>query len=113
MHPYLSRDMASGSDPRHPLRRALLRVRAWVEGHPYLLFAYRLAVGLLGAVIVMIGVVLIPLPGPGWLIVFLGIAVLGTEFASARRVGAFFKRIVTRAWAWWGARRDRKVTSPI
>ncbi|SEN65247.1 TIGR02611 family protein [Cryobacterium sp. TMT1-3] len=111
MSEHLSRDMASGSDPRHPVRRVLRRTRAWVDGHPYLLFAYRLGVGLLGTIIIVIGVVLIPLPGPGWLIVFLGLAVLGTEFAAARRVGEFFKRIVTRAWAWWRARRERRVSS--
>jgi len=107
----LSRDIATGTDPRHPVRRALGRARAWVEGHPYLLFAYRLAVALLGTLVILVGVILIPLPGPGWLIVFLGLAVLGTEFSTARRVGAFLKRIVTRAWAWWRARRDRRVAS--
>ena len=107
----LTRDIASGTDPRHPVRRALSRARAWVGGHPYLLMAYRLGVGLLGTMIVVIGIVLIPLPGPGWLIVFLGLAVLGTEFASARRVGAFLKRIVTRVWAWWRTRASRRATS--
>ena len=109
MSEHLSRDIASGSDPRHPVRRALRRARSWVDGHPYLLFAYRLGVGVLGTVIVVIGIILIPLPGPGWLIVFLGLAVLGTEFASARRLGGFLKRIVTRVWAWWCSRRDRPV----
>lgn len=111
MSEHLSRDMASGSDPRPPVRRVLRRARAWVDGHPYLLFAYRLGVGLLGTIIIMVGIVLIPLPGPGWLIVFLGLAVLGTEFSTARRLGAFLKRIVTRAWAWWRARNEGRVSS--
>lgn len=110
MSEHLSRDIASGNDPRHPVRRVLRRARAWVDGNPYLLFAYRLAVGLLGTIIIVVGVILIPLPGPGWLIVFLGLAVLGTEFALARRVGAFLKRIVTRAWVWWRARREHRVS---
>ncbi|MBG6213657.1 MAG: TIGR02611 family protein [Cryobacterium sp.] len=104
----LSRDITSGGDPRHPVRRALRRVRVWVDGHPYLLFVYRLGLGLLGTAIVVIGVVLIPLPGPGWLVVFLGLAMLGTEFSAARRAGAFLKRIVTRAWEWWRARRGSR-----
>ena len=111
MSEHFSRDMAGGSDPRHPVRRVLRRIRSWVDGHPFLLFAYRLGVGLLGAFIIAIGIVLIPLPGPGWLIVFLGLAVLGTEFSSARRLGAFLRRILARAWAWWRARRDRRVAS--
>ena len=110
MSEYLSRDMVSGSDPQHPVRRVLRRVRAWVDGHPYLLFAYRLGVGLLGTIIVVIGIVLIPLPGPGWLIVFLGLAVLGTEFSSARRLGAFLKRTVLGVWTSWRARSDRRET---
>jgi uncharacterized protein (TIGR02611 family) len=109
----LSRDIATGNDPRHPVRRALGRLRTWVAGHPYLLFAYRTVVALLGTLVILVGIVLIPLPGPGWLIVFLGLAVLGTEFASARRVGAFLKRIVTRVWTWWRARRDRRVASSV
>jgi uncharacterized protein (TIGR02611 family) len=111
MFEHLSGDIASGNDPRHPVRRALRSARAWADGHPFLLFAYRLGVGLLGTIIVAVGVILIPLPGPGWLIVFLGLAVLGTEFSSARRLGAFLKRILARAWAWWRARRDRRVAS--
>jgi uncharacterized protein (TIGR02611 family) len=82
-----------------------------VEGHPRLRWVYRLGVGLLGTVIIVVGVILIPLPGPGWLIVFLGLAVLGTEFPAAHRLGLFLKRLVTRAWAWWRARRDRRVAS--
>ena len=107
----LSRDIATGSDPGHPVHRALRRARAWIDGHPYLRFAYRFGVGVLGTVIIVIGIVLVPLPGPGWLIVFLGLAVLGTEFATARRLGAFLKRIVTRAWAWWNARPRRRTAS--
>lgn len=41
---------------------------------------------MLGAVIVAVGVVAIPYPGPGWLIVFAGLGVLATEFAWAGRV---------------------------
>ena len=111
MSDHLSRHIASGRDPRHPVGRALRRTRRWVDGHRYLLFAYRLGVGLLGTIIVTIGLILVPLPGPGWLIVFVGLGVLGTEFTSARRLGAFLKRIVTRAWVWWCARRDRRVAS--
>ncbi|WP_104128972.1 TIGR02611 family protein [Cryobacterium sp. Y57] len=111
MSEHLSHDIVSGSDPRHPVRRALRRARTWVDGHPHLLFVYRLGVALLGTLITAIGILLIPLPGPGWLIVFLGLAVLGTEFAWARRFGSFLKRIVARVWTWWRVRRDRRVAS--
>ncbi len=46
----------------------------------------RVAIGIIGGFIVLIGIVLIPYPGPGWLIVFSGLAVLATEFKFASKV---------------------------
>jgi uncharacterized protein (TIGR02611 family) len=46
----------------------------------------RAIVGLLGSTIVLVGLLLIFLPGPGALVVLLGLAVLGTEFVWARRI---------------------------
>lgn len=45
----------------------------------------RLVVGILGAMVVVVGLLLVPLPGPGWAIVFAGFALLGTEYAWAER----------------------------
>lgn len=45
----------------------------------------RLAVGVLGGLVVVVGLLLVPLPGPGWAIVFAGFALLGTEYAWAER----------------------------
>ena len=39
-----------------------------------------------GFTIVGTGIVLLPLPGPGWLTIFAGFAVLASEFAFAERV---------------------------
>jgi uncharacterized protein (TIGR02611 family) len=41
---------------------------------------------ILGFAIVGVGIVLLPLPGPGWVIIFAGFALLATEFAFAERV---------------------------
>jgi len=46
----------------------------------------RTLIGVLGGTIVLIGLLLIFLPGPGALVVLLGLAVLGTEFVWARQV---------------------------
>lgn len=43
-------------------------------------------VGIIGTIIIIAGLVLLPLPGPGWLIIFLGLAILATEFAVAEKV---------------------------
>jgi uncharacterized protein (TIGR02611 family) len=45
----------------------------------------RAGVTVLGFTLILVGIVLIPLPGPGWLIVFAGLAVLATEYVWAER----------------------------
>jgi uncharacterized protein (TIGR02611 family) len=40
----------------------------------------------MGTFIVVVGLILVPLPGPGWAIVFAGLALLATEFAVAERM---------------------------
>lgn len=44
----------------------------------------RIVVGFVGGVIVIAGVVLMPLPGPGILVVLAGLAILGTQFEWAQ-----------------------------
>ncbi|KQR20196.1 hypothetical protein ASF79_11535 [Agreia sp. Leaf335] len=97
----LTREIEIGESPQHPVRRVLRRARAWVERHPRIRFAYRFAVALLGATVAIVGLILVPLPGPGWLIVFLGIAILGTEFPAAHRLGQWLKRVLAKALARW------------
>lgn len=65
--------------------------------------AYRWSVGLIGLIVVLIGAVLIPLPGPGWLIVFLGVGLWASEFDWAGRLLAFGRRHLDR-WLRWMAR---------
>lgn len=57
-------------------------------------------IGVLGGLIIIIGIVLIPYPGPGWLIVFAGLAILATEFDQAQRVLDFAKGKYD-AWQEW------------
>jgi hypothetical protein len=45
----------------------------------------RLVVAVLGVVIVLIGVVLLFIPGPGTVVIIAGLAVLGSEFERPRR----------------------------
>jgi uncharacterized protein (TIGR02611 family) len=46
----------------------------------------RVAITIIGFVLVLGGIVLLPLPGPGTLIIIAGLAVLGTEYMWARRM---------------------------
>ena len=98
-------EISAAEEPSRPIRRMLRRARVWIDGHPRLNQAYRFAVGAVGGVLAVGGLLLVPLPGPGWLVVFLGLAVLGTEFHWARRTAAALKRMLDRFWAWWRARR--------
>ena len=62
----------------------MARLRAPAGGPGRL--AYRIAVGIVGALVFVLGLVLVPLPGPGWLIAFLGLSILASEFAWAAAV---------------------------
>ncbi len=104
----LPRDIEAGSSPDRPIRRWLRKARAWVDTHRYLRLFYRLGVAVLGTAVTVAGLILVPLPGPGWLIVFLGIGILGTEFPAAHRVNAFLKRTLMRFWNWFRARRAQR-----
>ena len=82
-----------------------LGFRAFFAKHPWLDFTYRAGVALLGAAVMVLGFVLIPLPGPGWLIVFFGLAILATEFAWAERLLAFGRRKL-HGWTDWVMRQS-------
>jgi uncharacterized protein (TIGR02611 family) len=101
-------DIVDAERSDRPIRRMLRRMREWVSTHRRLDIAYRTLVGILGGGLAIVGLLLVPLPGPGWLVVFLGLAVLGTEFHWAKRVAGWLKRALDRFWAWWKARRARK-----
>jgi uncharacterized protein (TIGR02611 family) len=54
----------------------------------------------LGGIVLAAGVIMIPYPGPGWLVVFAGLAILATEFHWARRV-LYFARAKYDGWTAW------------
>ncbi|MBB2902794.1 uncharacterized protein (TIGR02611 family) [Kineococcus radiotolerans] len=96
------------SPHQHRIRRARAALRARRErlrADARKNRVYRAVVGAVGTFVVLLGLLLVPLPGPGWLIVFLGLAVLGTEFATAQRLKRFGERQVHR-WAQWIAARS-------
>ncbi|MEZ5211944.1 MULTISPECIES: TIGR02611 family protein [unclassified Gordonia (in: high G+C Gram-positive bacteria)] len=83
-----------------------LRLKIWhrrqryiIRQRPVLNQVYRIVVGVVGAVMMAAGLVMIPLPipGPGWVTLFLGLAVLATEFTWAHRVTSFLRRQLHRA----------------
>jgi uncharacterized protein (TIGR02611 family) len=89
-----------------------LGFRARLKRNPALALAYRIGVGVIGGLIVVLGLALVPLPGPGWLIVFLGLGILASEFAWAERMLHLGRRTL-RAWLRWLGRQHLAVRALI
>jgi len=62
--------------------------------------------------IVVGGIILLPLPGPGWLIIFAGLGVLATEYEWARRLLRFARAQVSR-WTEWVKRQPRWIQGVV
>lgn len=60
----------------------------------------RIAIAIIGGIVLVIGLIAIPYPGPGWLIVFAGLGILATEFVWASRLLAF-ARTKYEEWEAW------------
>ena len=86
-----------------------VRVRSWARWRDKLRerraanFTYRIVVGVVGAVVLGVGILAIPYPGPGWAIVFIGLAILATEFAWARHALKFTRERYDRVMDWFKA----------
>lgn len=74
--------------------------RERLRDRPVADFAYRVAVGVVGFVVLAVGIAAIPYPGPGWAIVFVGLAILASEFYWAHRTLTFTRRHYDRAMTW-------------
>ena len=58
----------------------------------------KVIVGVIGGTIVLIGVVMILLPGPAFIVIPIGLGILATEFVWARRVVRRGRVFVDRSW---------------
>jgi uncharacterized protein (TIGR02611 family) len=60
---------------------------------------------LLGFAVVGAGIILLPLPGPGWLVIFAGFAILASEFDFAERIRdglvRFIKDLIAHTGRLW------------
>lgn len=79
--------------------------RRRIRANPATARVYRIGVFIVGLIIVCGGLLLIPFPGPGWLIVIAGLAVWATEFERAQRVLEFVKKHLRR-WEEWVKRQS-------
>ena len=60
--------------------------------------ARKIAIALIGATLLLIGIALLVLPGPGMLTIMAGLAVLAAEFAWAR---LWLRKLKKRSQAMW------------
>jgi uncharacterized protein (TIGR02611 family) len=80
-------------------------ILAKIRSNPTGRLALRIGIGTLGALVIALGIILIPFPGPGWAIVILGLAIWAIEFTWAKRLLDYTKRQV-QGWTHWVGRRS-------
>ncbi|MFJ8693679.1 TIGR02611 family protein [Streptomyces roseolilacinus] len=73
------------------------RAPAFVKARRTLHLSWQVGVFLIGLAVVVVGVIMLPLPGPGWFVIFAGMAIWATEFVWAQIVLRWTKRKVTEA----------------
>jgi uncharacterized protein (TIGR02611 family) len=88
---------APGAAPR---RRSARAIRDQIRRLPGGAMAWRVMISIVGGLVIAVGVVLLPLPGPGWLIIFLGLGLWATEFHWAARLLKFARAQFGR-WTKW------------
>lgn len=83
------------------LRKSRLEaLRKRLDGRPTLRLLFKIGVAVVGTSVLVLGIVLIPYPGPGWLVVFAGLAILATEFSWAGRLLSYARARYDR-WTRW------------
>lgn len=65
--------------------------------------ARKTAIAIIGGIVLIAGIIMIPYPGPGWLVVFAGLGILSTEFTWAQRILDYAKGKYD-AWGEWLSR---------
>jgi uncharacterized protein (TIGR02611 family) len=83
------------------MKRRWARWRDRLRERPAAEFGYRIAVAVIGLAVLAVGILAIPYPGPGWAIVFVGLAILATEFDWARRLLAYTRKRYDKVMAWF------------
>ncbi|MFI6781166.1 TIGR02611 family protein [Micromonospora sp. NPDC050276] len=87
--------------PRRPRWRERISMTLdLIRANPTGRIALKIFIAIAGALVVTIGIALIPLPGPGWLLVIAGLGIWAVEYHWARRLLGFTRRHV-HGWTQW------------
>ncbi|MFF9202414.1 TIGR02611 family protein [Streptomyces sp. NPDC014986] len=73
------------------------RAPEFIKARRALHVSWQVGVFIVGLAVVVTGVIMLPLPGPGWVVIFCGMAIWATEFVWAQLVLRWTKRKVTEA----------------
>ncbi|MGW6646558.1 TIGR02611 family protein [Streptomyces sp. A244] len=73
------------------------RAPEFIKARRALHLSWQVGVFIIGLAVVVTGIIMLPLPGPGWVVIFGGMAIWATEFVWAQLVLRWTKRKVTEA----------------
>ncbi|WP_406380147.1 TIGR02611 family protein [Streptomyces sp. NBC_01618] len=73
------------------------RAPGFIRASRALHVSWQVGVFVVGLAVVVAGIIMLPLPGPGWLVIFGGMAIWATEFVWAQLVLRWTRRKVTEA----------------
>ncbi|MCG7529070.1 TIGR02611 family protein [Streptomyces sp. OfavH-34-F] len=73
------------------------RAPGFIKASRALHLSWQAGVFVVGLAVVVAGIIMLPLPGPGWLVIFGGMAIWATEFVWAQLVLRWTRRKVTEA----------------
>lgn len=104
----VSDESAASQRELHPILR---RPHAWrerIRRRRTTRIAWKVVTGLVGTAVTVTGLIMVPFPGPGWLVVIVGLIILASEFAWAQRVLQLVRDRL-RAWTDWMLRQSLPV----
>lgn len=98
----LADELRRGQDRGHPIRRRIERFQAWShKGTTLRRVMVRGSIAVIGFALLIAGVAMLVLPGPGWVFIFLGIGVWSMEFDWAHRLNQWALKKLSVVWARW------------
>ena len=100
--------MSTPTVRRGGIGQRLKAVRRRIRSGRVGLVVWRGMVIVVATVVILLGIVMLAIPGPGWLVIFAGLGILATEFEWAARLLRFV-RVQVSAWTRWVKSRGRWV----
>ncbi|MEU6376452.1 TIGR02611 family protein [Streptomyces sp. NPDC046909] len=87
----------SGTDGAKSEQPLGSRAPEFIKARRMLHLSWQVGIFIIGLAVVVVGIIMLPLPGPGWVVIFGGMAIWATEFVWAQLVLRWTKRKVTEA----------------